>query len=998
MTTPAFSAAKLHREEVVEAHLVDRLVTLQGWRERAPEDYDRKLALDPDMVVEFVRATQADAWARLEAQYPGRAREELLRNLVSRLEATGTLEVLRKGITIIPGIPFRFCAFQPASRLNADLQREYEANILSITRQVRYSLKNENAIDVVLFVNGIPVATLELKNTLTGTTWRTAEKQYREDRSPTGEPLLTFKRGSLVHFALDENHVSMTTRLQNGRTRFLPFNRGRDGGAGNPDIEGDFRIGYLYADQPEGKAIFSREVLLDILGRFMHLNEEEQPDGSVKTAMLWPRFHQLDAVRRLAAHARATGPGQAYLFEHSAGSGKSNTIGWSAHRLISLHDEADHAVFDSVIIVTDRVVLDRQLQKTVATFAQTPGVVRTIDGTSAQLKAALEAGARIVISTIHKFSTDRLKELTGQKGKRFCVIIDEAHSSQSGQQATALADALTRDEIDKRYEELEEAIRAAQAARGPQANISYCAFTATPRNVTLERFGTKGADGLPHPFHLYSMRQAIEEGFILDVLRNYMTYQAYYLLEKKIEEDPAFERSRASARVARFARLHETALGQKAEVIVEHFRRHVLPELDGEAKAMVVTSSREHAIRMRQALGKYIAEKGYTDVKALVAFSGEITVDGQEYTEAGMNGFSEAELPRRFDRDGWNVLVVAEKYQTGFDQPKLVAMYVDKKLNGLQAVQTLSRLNRTHPGKEKTFVLDFQNTTDDIREAFKPYFEITAIEEPTDPNQVYELRDRLFTFGILFDEEITAFAEVFYRGRLKADDRIALAAIVRKAVDRFVALEDDEERQEEFRQLVRSFLRFYAFVAQVVRLDDTSLERLSEYSSWLNRMLPPRGQRTGDDVTEDMLKLTAFKLRKTEETDASLEAGDTETLGPIAEFGAGGFSEDEQRTLSEIIEAFNERHGTEFSAEDFIRFGVAAEQILADEDLAEMLRNNPADVAEQQFSQEFIQRVIRIFQKDSQMRSAFMSDGDARERITRLFFQKVLRELAEKAA
>ena len=998
MTAPSFSADKLHTEEVVEAHLVDRLVTLQGWRERAPEDYDRKLALDPDMVVAFVRTTQPDAWARLEAQYPGRAREELLRNIVGRLEATGTLEVLRKGVTIIPGIAVRLCAFQPASRLNAALQREYEANILSVTRQVRYSLKNENAIDVVLFVNGIPVATLELKNTLTGTTWRTAEKQYREDRSPTGEPLLTFKRGALVHFALDENHVSMTTRLQNGRTRFLPFNRGRDGGAGNPDIAGDFAIGYLYADQPEGKAIFSREVLLDILGRFMHLNEEEQPDGTMKTAMLWPRFHQLDAVRKLAAHARAHGPGQAYLFEHSAGSGKSNTIGWSAHRLISLHDDADRAIFDSVIIVTDRVVLDRQLQKTVATFAQTPGVVRAIDGTSAQLKAALEAGARIVISTIHKFSTDRLKELTGQKGKRFCVIIDEAHSSQSGQQATALADALTRDEVDKRYEELEEAIRAAQTARGPQANISYCAFTATPRNVTLERFGTKGADGLPHPFHLYSMRQAIEEGFILDVLRHYMTYQAYYLLEKKIEEDPAFERSRASARVARFARLHETALGQKAEVIVEHFLRHVLPELGGAAKAMVVTSSREHAIRMRQALGKYIAEKGYTDVKALVAFSGEITVDGQEYTEAGMNGFSEAELPRRFDRDGWNVLVVAEKYQTGFDQPKLVAMYVDKKLNGLQAVQTLSRLNRTHPGKEKTFVLDFQNTTDDIREAFKPYFEVTAIEEPTDPNQVYELRDRLFTFGILFDEEITAFAEVFYRGRLKADDRIALAAIVRKAVDRFVALEDDEERQEEFRQLVRSFLRFYAFVAQVVRLDDTSLERLSEYASWLNRMLPPRGQRTGDDVTEDMLKLTAFKLRKTEEADASLEAGDTETLGPIAEFGAGGFSEDERRTLSEIIDAFNERHGTEFSSEDFIRFGVAAEQILADEDLAEMLRNNPADVAEQQFSQEFIQRVIRIFQKDSQMRSAFMSDGDARGRITRLFFQKVLRELAEKAA
>lgn len=494
------------------------------------------------------------------------------------------------------------------------------------------------------------------------------------------------------------------------------------------------------------------------------------------------------------------------------------------------------------------------------------------------------------------------------------------------------------------------------------------------------------------------MRQAIEEGFILDVLRNYMTYQAYYQLEKKIEDDPAFERSRAASRVARFARLHETALGQKAEVIVEHFLRHVLPELGGAAKAMVVTSSREHAVRMSQALGKYIAAKGYADVKALVAFSGDITVDGHEYTEAGMNGFPESVLPRRFDRDGWNVLVVAEKYQTGFDQPKLVAMYVDKKLAGLQAVQTLSRLNRTHPSKERTFILDFQNTTDDIREAFKPYFEVTAIEEPTDPNQVYELKDRLFTFGILFDEEIAAFADIFYRGRLNAEDRIALGALVGKAVERFVAQEGDEEAQEEFRQLLRSFVRFYAFVAQVVRLADPALERLSEYAAWLNRMLPPRGERAGDEVTEDMLKLTAFKLTKTGETDARLQSGDTTELAAISEFGAGRFSEDEARTLSEIIEDFNTRHGTQFSPEDFVRFGVAAQEIVDDEELADMLRNNPADVAEQQFTQEFITRVIRIFQKDSQMRSAFMSDGDARSRITRLFFAKVLREISGKAA
>lgn len=452
-----------------------------------------------------------------------------------------------------------------------------------------------------------------------------------------------------------------------------------------------------------------------------------------------------------------------------------------------------------------------------------------------------------------------------------------------------------------------------------------------------------------------------------------------------------------AARVARFARLHETALAQKAEVIVEHFRRHVLPELNGDAKAMVVTSSREHAVRMYQAIQRYVADKGYADTKALIAFSGDIEVDGQPYSEAAMNGFPEGELPRRFDREDWNVLVVAEKYQTGFDQPKLVAMYVDKKLAGLQAVQTLSRLNRTHPGKDKTFILDFQNTPDEILEAFRPYFEVTAIEEPSDPNQVYALRDRIRTFGILYDEEIESFAAIFFQQKGTGQERIRLEKIVRAAVDRFVALED-EERQEEFRQLVRSFLRFYAFVAQVVPLSDAGLEKLYAYGLWLNRMLPPRGERTGPDVTEDMLKLSAFKLKTQGERGARLAAGETSELPPITEFGASGFSEDEQRTLSEIIQSFNERHGTEFSAEDFVRFGFAADEILNDDDLAEMLRNNPADVAEKQFQTEFMKRVIRVFQRDSQMRSVFTSDADARSRITRLFFDRVLRELRGEAA
>ena len=436
MSTGRHSAQTVHRETVLEEHLVNLLVAGHGFLERAPESYDRPLAMDRELVLRFVKETQGEQWSKLEAQYTTAAEAEFFKQLEKALKTRSMLDVLRQGIKLIPGIKFSLCFFKPASGLNADLVRLYEANILSVIRQVRYSLKNENAIDVVFFVNGLPIATAELKNLLTGSTFRHAERQYRFDRSPAGEPLLTFKRGAIVHFAMDEDNVSMTTRLQNGKTRFLPFNRGRDGGAGNPDIEGEFRVAYLYADQPEGKAIFSRDVLLDVIGRFVHLESQETPiaDGTpqLRETLIFPRFQQLDAVRKMMTHARSFGPGRNYLIQHSAGSGKSNTIGWAAHQAINLHDAADQPIFDSAIIVTDRVVLDRQLQNTVSQFEQTKGVVKKIDGTSRQLKEAINSGARIIITTIQKFSTDHLKEISGQGARKFAVIVDEAHGSQSG--------------------------------------------------------------------------------------------------------------------------------------------------------------------------------------------------------------------------------------------------------------------------------------------------------------------------------------------------------------------------------------------------------------------------------------------------------------------------------------------------------------------------------------------------------------------------------------
>jgi type I restriction enzyme, R subunit len=983
MSDQTHTTVDIHQEKVFEEHIVSCLTSEQGYIERdCASHYDVAHTLDTELLFRFLKTTQPEAWQVLEDHYSTQAEAEVLKRLEKALKDNPTHVVLREGIKLVPNIRFALCFFKPASNLNRDLTRLYEANILSVMRQVTYSSKNKNAIDLATFVNGIPVATLEVKNLLTGQNVKHAEKQYRQDRSPGGEPLLTFKRGAIVHFAVDQDNVSMTTRLMNGKTRFLPFNRGRDGGAGNPDAPGENRVAYLYKDLPEGKAVFSREVLLDLIGRFIHL---ERSDG--KEILIFPRFQQFDAVRKLLADAKGYGAGQNYLIQHSAGSGKSNTIAWIAHQIINLHDANDQPLFDTAIIVTDRLVLDRQLQNTIGGFAQTEGVVKKIDGTSRDLKDAIVKGARIIITTIQKFGTEHLATISGQSGKNFAVIIDEAHSSQSGKAAQAMSDALTRDATSS--DDIEDMVLAFQKARGPQKNISFLAFTATPRNVTLERFGRIGADGKPHPFHLYSMRQAIEEEFILDVLQNYMTYKAYYQLEKTIEDDPAFKGRKAQSRVARYASLHPTAIDQKVEVIVEHFRRHVSKELSGKAKAMIVTQSREHALRYWQQLTRYIENKGYPHLKALVAFSGDLTVDGNVWTEATANGFAETELPKKFDTDEYRVLVVAEKYQTGFDQPKLVAMYVDKKLAGLQTVQTLARLNRTRAGKTRTFVLDFQNTMEEIKEAFAPFFEATALEERTDLNQIYDLEQRISNSTYIHKDEVERFADRFFKGDLSTQDRLLLEGTVRLAVERFV-LDEDEAQQEEFRQLLKSFQRFYAFVAQVVSLNDAWLEKLYAYTSWLSRLLPSRDVPADITITDDMLNLSAFKLQKGEEGSASLSAGETAELLPITEFGANAYTEEEEKSLSEIIDSFNERHGTQFSREDFLRFERVTREIM-DEDMTEMVRNNPADVVYNAFSQAFFQGMVKMFQQDNEMRNIVMTDKEAREQATRHFFKRAQR-------
>ncbi|MEO0531444.1 MAG: type I restriction endonuclease [Planctomycetota bacterium] len=714
-------------EDAIEQHLLDnRYEKADGGQigEKHPDGYDAERGLWPTRVAAFLRETQPEVWAELANLHGAEVDRVVLEDLCKSLDSQGMLPILRHGFKCY-GKRLHVAFFAPANAMNPETRRLYEANRLAVARQVHFSAADRGkSLDLVLLLNGLPLATAELKNPSTGQRVAHAKTQYRDDRDPN-EKLFAFKQRSIVHFAVDPDEVEMTTRLRKKDTFFLPFNLGRDLGAGNPDNPGGHKTAYLWRD------VWQRDTWLDIFGRFVFLEVKETKVGGKKVrkeAMIFPRYHQLDAVRRLEATSREEGPGSNYLIQHSAGSGKSNSIGWLAHRLASLHDTADRKVFNSVIVVTDRVVLDRQLQETIYQLEHKSGVVQKIDEShkSAQLAEALNAGTPIIIVTIQTFPfvTEKLGDL---KDRKYAVIIDEAHSSASGETASDLKAVLAADQIREKAKaeaeakglaDHEEEILRTMAKRGRQPNISFFAFTATPKYKTLEVFGRKGDDGKPRPFHLYSMRQAIEEGFIHDVLKHYTTYKTYYRLLKAAGDDPQVDKRKASQALARFMSLHPHNLAQKVEVMLEHFRAHTRHKIGGRAKAMVVTSSRLHAVRYKQEFDKQIAAKGYDDVRTLVAFSGAVDdpdVTGKSYTEPEMNldldgkPIKEKALPGKFDGPEYQLLIVAEKYQTGFDQPLLHTMYVDKRLAGIQAVQTLSRLNRRCSGKGDTFVLDFVN-------------------------------------------------------------------------------------------------------------------------------------------------------------------------------------------------------------------------------------------------------------------------------------------------
>jgi type I restriction enzyme R subunit len=931
-------------EELITAHLV-----AHGWLAGRDADFDPTLALDRSHLFAFIEATQPDTWAGLRKSHGAALEDKVTDALVKYLDTQGTLFVLRHGFKFY-GKQLDVAAFKPAHGMNPSVLANYAANRLVVTRQVHYDPAGGETLDLVLLLNGLPVATVEVKTPTTGQTVEHAKRQYKFDRDARF-PLLKFKRGALVHFAVDPDEVFMTTRLSGAKTFFLPLNQGNGNGKGNPPNPQGYRVAYLW------ERIWERHSFLDIFGRFMHLAVEDKrqvtKDGQIKTVktetMVFPRYHQLDVVRKLIAATVAEGVGKHYLIQHSAGSGKSNSIAWLAHRLQSLHNASDEKLFDSVVVVTDRRVLDKQLQDTIYQIEHKQGVVTRVSDGSKQLAEALTQGAPIVITTLQKFPfvTEHIAALPN---RRYAIIVDEAHSSQSGESARKLREVLggagaapkadgVADGPHPSYgalvdeenegEDPEDHITRVMLSRGQQPNLSFFAFTATPKHKTLEVFGRTGDDGKPRPFHLYSMRQAIEEQFILDVLEHYTTYKTFYRLAKAAEEDRDVDKQKARSALTRYVSLHPYNISQKTEIMVEHFRKSVRHKINGRAKAMVVAASRLHAVRYKQAFETYLSDKGYADMKCLVAFSGVVKDEnGSEFTEVGMNnGVQERELPERFDTDEFQVLLVANKYQTGFDQPLLHTMYVDKRLSGVQAVQTLSRLNRTTAYKDDTFVLDFVNEAEDIHAAFKDYYETTTVLDSVDPHRLYELTATLDAMQVYFVEEVDGFAKVFYNPRATQDQ---MYRWLNPAVDRWKALPTEEdgksEAKEEFRAKLNAYVSLYAFLSQVMPFTDADLEKRYSFGRFLLTVLPRTGSgriELGDDVS-----LEYYRISKTHEGQIRLAEGEMGELKGPTDTGTAKGPEEEMAPLSEIITLFNERFGTEFGdPERLVLDGVALKLI-----------------------------------------------------------------------
>lgn len=1024
---------KATTEKAFEAY-IQEILEQHGWINGSNSLWDKQKALFPEYIIAFIKDTQGDLWNQMEKLHGTGLPTMLISALFKERDTKGTLHIIRHGFKFY-GKTFKLSYFKPAHGLVDETMEQYRKNSLHVTRQVPCHPADSSTVDMVLSLNGIPLVTIELKNPATGQTWRQAVQQYKTDRDPRA-PLFQFTKGAVVHFAIDPDEVYMTTRLNKEKTFFLPFNRGSDPGAidcgkGNPQHSSGYRTGYFWDN------ILERDSFLDIIGSFVFLEtrEETVDDGKggrkkiTKETMIFPRFHQLDAVRRLTGAAKSEGTGNNYLIQHSAGSGKTNSISWLSHRLSSLHTSDDVKVFDCVIVITDRRVLDKQLQDAIYQIEHAQGVVKAIDENSRQLSEALIDGTKIVITTLQKFpfilrgllhiagadnpdnpdegAITRAKEWQETIASRnYAVIVDEAHSSQTGETARELKRILgagTEQGTEESDLDWEDGLNKIMESRGKQKNLSFFAFTATPKGKTLELFGRNGESGKPEAFHTYSMKQAIEEGFILDVLQRYTTYKVYFKLIKSVEDDPAMPKKKAQKKLGKFMALHPHNIEQKTEVMVEHFREHVKHKLGGRAKAMVVTGSRLHAVRYMQAFQRYIEENHYSDIRPLVAFSGTVKDPDtdKEYTEPSMNidvvtgkPISESQLPDKFDSSDYQVLLVANKYQTGFDQPLLCAMYVDKRLDGVQAVQTLSRLNRTSAGKEPPFVLDFVNEAEDIYKAFKPYYNVTTLEEPADPSLLETLKHELNAFQVYLWSEVVGFCHIFYLPQYKqnASDHARMEKMIAPAVDRFNGLEED--KKEIFYDRFTAYISFYAFASQIIPYSDQELEMLYSFGRYLVPHLV-FGEIETIPHPEKEVELQYYRLEKVMSGSIVMEGDDLYGVKSPTAVGTGK-AKDEDKPLSEIIQTVNDRFGTDFTEEDRLFFEQIKEKATNDERIIQTAMANPLDKFELGIKAIIESLMMQRMSENDSIVTRYMEDHNFQKAIFPILAKEIYKSVLEK--
>ncbi len=909
----------------------------------AKDHYDRLFAISRPELFSFLYATQPDAMKALTKIYKAETEDIIVSTInAEEIKERGSrLSVLKHGIDI-SNIHLDFLYTKPATPFNKELLALYKKNVFSVSEEVWAS--DEERIDLVIFLNGLAIISFELKANTAGQNYHDAIYQYRTQRNPKTR-LFLFKAGTLVNFAMDLEEVYMTTRLNGKATFFLPFNMGNgegiNAGAGNPIMEDEYSVHYMWDD------ILTKDSVLEIITKFMFIEsmEKEDENGKKKTTetVIFPRYHQLDVLRKLLADVYVNKSSQNYLLQHSAGSGKTNEIAWLSYRLASLHDKNNKIIFDNIVICTDRVVVDRQLQKAVLSLDHKSGFIKVLDDNcdSSDLGKALEGNTKIVVTTIQKFPWI-VNMVKGLSKKHFAVIIDEAHSSTAGKNMAAVTRVLSEDD-DSSTADMEDVIADEIARNGKQKNVSMFAFTATPKPTTLQLFGRLNRKGQREAFHIYSMKQAIEEGFILDVLQNYITYRTYYKLNKEIKDDPVFKTNEAKRQIARFIDLHETNIGQRVEVIVEHFRTTVMQELGGRAKAMVITASREAAVKYRQAFEDYTKRKGYNNIHALVAFTGKVSIGGVDYTEPGMNGFSENRLTAEFDKDDYQVLLVADKYQTGFDQKKLCAMYVLKKLHGVATVQTLSRLNRICPPFEKhTFILDFVNEYDDIIRDFSKYYTTTLLSNSVTPAAIYDLEAKLDGFYVIAPDDVEKFNKILYKEvtehkKITANDRKTMEFLLQSAKHKIEAGREDKEKREII-LTIKHFVRFYEFLIQVTCFEDTELHKKYNFVSYLQSYLKMNNHGNGFDLT-GMIKASGFVQKKEVEHKnpkvnpfpiVSLPVAEQITLTPP-----------KQERLSSIIAEINSKTGKTYDNDVAIKAMLQIRDILMkSEELKASAKNN----------------------------------------------------------